>query len=53
MVLLVVALEVGGAVMVKWDQEREGMGTVAKVAERITPNVEPPPYVGSRLLVWV
>lgn len=37
--------ELGNWEMVKGDKEREGMGMVAKVADRITPKVEPPPCV--------
>lgn len=40
----------GTWVRVKWDQDIEGVGTVANVAERMTPKVEPPPYI--RLISW-
>jgi len=41
----IIVCGVGDWEMVRWDQEREGRGTVAKVADRITPKVEPPPCV--------
>ncbi len=38
-------VELGDWEMVRWDQEREGMRMVVKIAERITPKVEPLPCV--------
>ena len=48
--VLVSALD---CVMSKWDQAIDGVGIVFKVADSITPNVEPPPYLSPQPLAGI